>query len=61
MRVDGDINGSILTQAPCCPRHAEMVCDKRFNVGVLCSEIAGVAEPTVVRHVDDEWVDLARA
>src|SRR6185295_18405457 len=42
MRVDGDINGIILTQAPCCPRHTEMARDKRLDVRLLCAEVTGV-------------------
>ena len=61
MRIDGDIHRSVLAQAPSGPCHAEMVRNQRLDVGILCAKIAGVAEPAVILHVDDEGADFSPA
>ena len=61
MRVDRNIHRIVLAQAPCCPCLAEMMRDKRLDVGLLCAEIAGIAEPSVIFHIDDERANLACA
>jgi hypothetical protein len=59
--IDGDVDGVGVFEAPGIAGDAEMGCHERSYVRGLGAEVAGVAEDSVVLHVDDEGIHLAVA